>query len=206
MLINAKILKNVIMFDYEDANNIDVLLAYIHSYKNVYVGGWYFHVPALVKKFKDVFINKYTLKRNYYENNELLKRINQIKSNQIVVGVHIRRGDYKIFNDGKWYFDDNVYAKYMNNLRNEIKKYLHQECIFIIFSNELTTFKENDNTYISNNEWFIDQYLMSKCDFLIGPPSTFSMWANFIGKNKIYNINDDSGNIELNQFHYMLKG
>lgn len=61
---------------------------------------------------------------------------------------------------------------------------------------------ENDNIKKSTNEWYIDHFLMSKCDYLIGPPSTFTMWASYIGKVKYYHIENDSGEIRLSDFKY----
>lgn len=45
---------------------------------------------------------------------------------------------------------------------------------------------------------------MSKCDYLNGPPSTFTLWASYMGRVKYYQIKDNTGNIYINDFSYCL--
>ena len=123
----------------------------------------------------------------------------------IVVDIYIlggRRRDYKKHQGGKYYFSDKVYQEYMNQLGIEVSNKLSKQALFIIFSDEITGFQENSYTLISDNEWYLDHLIMSKCDFLIGPPSTFTIWASYIGKNKYFHIKDDSGEIDLKRFSY----
>lgn len=117
-----------------------------------------------------------------------------------VIGVHVRRGDYKTWADGKYFFSDEVYEKYMDNLEQKIKQANGKRVKFIVFSNENISFKESDRILISLNEWYVDQYLMSICDYLVGPPSTFSAWASYVGSVKYFHIVDSSGVVELNDF------
>ena len=59
------------------------------------------------------------------------EKINEIKkSNEIIVGVHIRRGDYKAFHDGQWFYSDEEYSKWMKILSGKAN------IKFVIFSNE----------------------------------------------------------------------
>jgi hypothetical protein len=131
--------------------------------------------------------------------------MNELKENDtIIIGVHIRRGDYENWQDGKYYFDDNIYKNYICTLKKEIK-HNNKKCFFIIFSNEDVLINENEYIHISTNEWYIDHFLMSKCDYLIGPPSTFILWASYIGKVKYYHIENDSGEINLNNLALQAK-
>ena len=198
-----KIYKFIKIFDTENDNYRDSLLSNPSSFKhNIYVGGWCFRVQDLTEKYQDYFIEKYTLKEKYYLNNKFINLINKTKrSNKIVVGVHIRRGDYKDWQNGKYYFNDTVYEKYIYTLK-ELFSEIKNECIFIIFSNENLLLEENEYIYKSTNEWYIDHLLMSRCDYLIGPPSTFTLWASYIGKVKYFHIENDSMNINLNDFKY----
>jgi hypothetical protein len=170
---------------------------------NIYVGGWCFRDNELTTKYQDYFICNYTLKEEYYKDNNLyLEMVNLKKNGNIIIGIHIRRGDYKLWNEGKYFFDDDVYMVYIQNMKNEIEIKYNRQCKFILFSNEPLSFVENENTYISKNNWYVDQFLMSKCDYLIGPPSTFTLWASYIGKVKCYHIEDKSGIINLENFNY----
>ena len=45
-----------------------------------------------------------------------------------------------------------------------------------------------------------DHYLMSRCDYIVGPPSTFSMWASYIGKAKYCHIRSGTDAITADSF------
>ena len=36
--------------------------------------------------------------------------------------------------------------------------------------------------FVSNGSWIDDQIALQKCDLLIGPPSTFTMWASYLSE------------------------
>jgi len=167
---------------------------------NVYVSDWYFKAYDLTKKYQDEFICKYQLKQKYYVDNLLYKIIIDYKKNKdiFIVGVHIRRGDYKFWQDGKYYFSDDIYLKYIDGINNMLK----HKCVFVIFSNENICIKKEKKFFHSKNKWYVDHFLMSKCDMLIGPPSTFTLWASYMGKVKYFHIKDDSGKIHLDDFKY----
>ena len=120
----------------------------------------------------------------------------------IIVGVHIRRGDYKYYRNGIFYYDDSVYLKYMKSIEIKINDSLKKECFFVIFSDETVTIKGVKNMIVSKNKWYIDHMLMGKCDLLIGPPSTFTLWASYIGKVKYFYIQNKSGGIDFDDFVY----
>jgi hypothetical protein len=191
---------NIISFDDENNNNV---LPSPPPESDIYVSGWYFRVDNLTKKYQDFFIKKYSLKEKYFKNNILFNKIIELKErNRFVIGIHIRRGDYKTWMNGQYYFDDSVYLKYMQNVKTIINQINRQECSFIIFSNDIISINETENIYISRNTWYIDHLLMSKCNLLIGPPSTFTLWASYIGKIKYFQIANDSGEIKVDDFKY----
>lgn len=111
------------------------------------------------------------------------KLINEIKDNDsILVGVHVRRGDYRTFNNGAWYYTDEEYAKWMKNLSKG------QRVKFVLFSNEpldLAKFTENNIEVVKmEGDAVEDLCCMSKCDYIMGPPSTYSWWAAMYGNCK----------------------
>ena len=36
--------------------------------------------------------------------------------------------------------------------------------------------------FLSNGSWKEDQIILQSCDIILGPPSTFSMWASYISQ------------------------
>ena len=49
-----------------------------------------------------------------------------------------------------------------------------------------------------------DVYALSQCDYILGPPSTFSMWASFIGDVPLRIVKYANENITLDQFSPIL--
>lgn len=174
-----------------------MLLEAFEKYDTVFVSGWYFRVSELVEKHHAKLVEKYSLKPQFYENNDFYKKIIGLKSKgNTLIGVHIRRGDYKKWENGKYYFDDETYEKYMNAFSQKRSKENVKDRVFIVFSNEKVSFEETQNLLISKETWFIDHKIMSICDYLIGPPSTFTLWANYIGNNALFYIHDKTGELE----------
>lgn len=98
-----------------------------------------------------------------------------------VIGVHIRRGDYKNWEGGKYYYELSDYADTMRSLS---LLYKDKKLAFFISTNEqfddsefsgLTLCKFNNTTAAH------DLHTLSLCDRIIGPLSTFSRWASWYG-------------------------
>jgi hypothetical protein len=174
----------------------DILLSSFERYRRVYVDGWFFF-HELSKKYEAVFRIKYGLKERYYIGNKLYSKVMELKKDKkIIIGVHIRRGDYQQFNGGKYYYSDEIYRKFILNMKGITDK----ESVIIIFSNDIVRFDEDDKLIISKEEWYIDQHIMSICDYLIGTPSTFTRWASYMGQVKCYHIEEESKEIAMDAF------
>jgi len=189
----------------EVENASDYVFNEFKKRNNIFIGGFNFRFPELTEKYQSLFMEKYALKKEFYENNELVKEFLRKKDGKTAVGIHIRRGDYKIWENGKYYFEDDVYRKYMDGFASIIRANFGKKCMFLICSNEKTSFENDESILVSTEEWFIDQYLLSKCDYIIAPIGTFSRWAAFIGKTKVFNISNDSGDISLDNFEYCVE-
>lgn len=100
----------------------------------------------------------------------------------LLIGVHVRRGDYKSFVEGRYYFDDSVYRREMQRVMDFWKDCVNK--MFLVFSDENvdeTSFAGLPCRFIHGTA-VEDQWMMSQCDYLMGPPSTFSAWASFMGR------------------------
>lgn len=127
---------------------------------------------------------------------------------EIWVGVHVRRGDYSEWEGGKYFYGDEVYVRVVG----ELLECLNVNCLikkvrFMLFSNEdvsgLAKILHELHIlygYSPNNTDVQDQHLMSECDYLIGPPSTFTMWASFMGKVPLLQVERPDQSILLCDF------
>ena len=133
------------------------------------------------------------------------------RDNDLVVGIHIRHGDYKTFWDGRYYYTLEEYHQFMLQI-----KALHPDkrVAFFISSNEqfdVSTF-EGCRCYRFGKEPsgdMLDLHTLSLCDRILGPWSTYSRWASFIGevplcfiKQNNQQLSDQDFSIVTDFFHF----
>jgi hypothetical protein len=136
-----------------------------------------------------------------------IEKVNDIISRQrskfdVIIGVHIRRGDYRYFKQGAYLFDDQAYHQYMIQLE-KIFRDRGKTVTFILCSDEpinIENFKSVNSFYIKQPNLIEDLYALSVCDYLIGPPSTFSMWASFYGKVPLQVLKTSKDTLSLAEF------
>lgn len=160
---------------------------YIRNNKFIFLVGWQFRNSDLLIKHKQDIIHLFQPTFEIYKT--LQKKISEYKSNyQNIIAVHIRRGDYINFEHGRYFYDLNVYEDWIQHLEKYI--FTDKKNLYLVFSNEkIETLNLKNITYqIEKNTDIEDLYLMSLCNYIIGPPSTFSMWASFYGDVPLYMV------------------
>lgn len=111
--------------------------------------------------------------------------VNEMRAtSDLVIGVHIRRGDYATWNDGRFFFSLEDYYQFMQRIK---ELYKNKRISFFISSNENFSLDIFDgcNCRRFDNESsgaILDLYTLSLCDRIIGPFSSYSRWASFIGE------------------------
>ncbi len=102
-----------------------------------------------------------------------------------VVGVHARRGDYATYLDGIHYHSWESYLHWANQTKQILKKSGKKNIGIAICSDEMppSSVPNNEDVYFSsNNDFMVDIHLLSKCDYNLGPPSSFGTWISWFGK------------------------
>lgn len=129
----------------------------------------------------------------------------------IVVGVHIRHGDYKTFCNGSFYYTIEDYHRFMKKIQN---LYHDKRVAFFISSNEIFELNQFDDCkcyrfFHEPSGDILDLHTLSLCDRIIGPWSTYSRWASFIGevplcfiKHKDQELHHDSFSIVKDFYHF----
>lgn len=120
----------------------------------------------------------------------------------VTVGVHIRRGDYKHYKDGRYYYGQEDYRRFMlqmEGLLGEVGKAVR----FFLASNERIDTGGFDGLDVfaqDGTDMMVDLYGLSACDYIIGPPSTYSQWASFYGKKPLLMIYSRDTVLRLGDF------
>jgi hypothetical protein len=154
----------------------------------VLIQGWLFqerlhlakHAPEIREFFRPAGV---------YEGRvvELLKNIR--RECDVLVGVHIRHGDYRSFQGGKYFFEVSQYVALMKQVE---ALFDNKRIAFLICSNERYDLRafSGVNAFFSTGHPLEDMYGLSGCDYIFGPPSTFSLWASFYGQVPLFHIDD----------------
>lgn len=121
------------------------------------------------------------------------------EGSDILVGVHVRRGDYDTFQGGKFFYDAKDYARVMREVE---ALFAGRRVRFLVCSNvalDASEFAPSRVAFGPGHE-LEDMYCFARCDYLVGPPSTYTMWASFYGGVPLYMIDDPEARVSLESF------
>jgi len=171
----------------------------LHQKNITFVHGWLFKGGPLIKKHQETVRSFFSPIRTIRENVTSFIE-SQKRNSEILVGVHIRRGDYKTFKNGIYYYSNEQYIGCMQHMANLFEG---KRVRFVLCSNEsLDSFRCDDIDFVCSTLDFVeDLYLLSECNYIIGPPSTFSIWASFYGKAPYYHIENIDEKFFLSNFN-----
>ena len=99
----------------------------------------------------------------------------------ILIGVHIRQGDYRTYCDGLMFYTTAEYVEVMASLTKQLPD---RTVRFLICSNErqpLSAFEGLD-VLMSDEIPVVDMYALACCDYIVGPNSSFSSGHHFMVK------------------------
>lgn len=103
------------------------------------------------------------------------------QSADVVVGVHIRHGDYRTFAGGQFFFPAERYRRWMDQARELLAP---NRVAFVLCSDE-----EHDPEHWRGltvvrgpGQPVSDLFTLAGCDYLLGPPSTFTYFASYYGQ------------------------
>jgi len=153
-----------------------------------FVHGWLFRDYSNLGKHADK-VRKFFEPLDIFQNNvtKLVKKIR--KESDILIGVHIRQEDYKNFLNGRYFYGIEDYMEIMKKIEN---LFFNKKIAFLICSNSKQSEKNFSgfHSFFGTGHLIEDLYSLAQCDYIIGPPSTYSMWASFYGKVPLYRIFD----------------
>lgn len=117
----------------------------------------------------------------------------------VLVGVHIRQGDYGAHLGGRYLFGINVFTSFMRDIESLMP---NKRVGFLVCSNVQLNpkdFVEHTVTF-GPNHFVEDMYSFAACDYILGPPSTYTLWACLYGGARLYFIQTPEANLSMDDF------
>lgn len=144
------------------------------------VEGWYVRFYDLFLKYRDDIVRLF----QFNDDVEAAARRKMIEASpqpSIALGLHIRRGDYRSFYDGRFFYSD---EQYVSLVQRFAALFPGKAVTVYICGND----PQLDRDYYRRNlpqlnvafpdgNQAEDLCLFSHCDYLIGPPSTYTLVA-----------------------------
>ena len=165
------------------------------KHRHIVVSGWYARWYDLFLKYRDEICDLFTLDAQYTEPvRQKMSKTEKGTTSQYVVrlGVHIRRGDYAQWADGAYFYDDDVYANYINRFAQLMEG---REVQVYLSTNDPAVNAEQFQEKCSQvHIHFLqgsapeDLFMLSECDYVIGPPSTYSLVATMYRDIPLYRM------------------
>jgi hypothetical protein len=164
----------------------------------VFVYGWRYRAPELVRRHAEKIRAFF---RPVEEHEQAAARaVEMLRRNaDVVVGVHIRQGDYAGWKGGNYLFPT---ARYVEWMREMAGLFPGQRVAFLVCSNEPQAAEQFAGLTIGPGPGTAmgDLYALAGCDYLLGPLSSFTQWASFYGNKPLFHLRDKNARIERDQF------
>lgn len=111
---------------------------------------------------------------------DLLGSISEVS---LVVGLHVRRGDYAKWLDGQHYHSWEQYAKWLSQTHKILLRQGHKPT-YLLCSDETPPSDVFSPlpVIVGQRNPMTDLYALASCKLMLGPPSSFGSWASFYGE------------------------
>jgi hypothetical protein len=170
----------------------------IREAKVVFVHGFHFRAPGWVKLHAEK-IRAYfrPIAKHERASRQAVDRLREHAD--VVVGVHIRRGDYAGWAGGKYFFPVSRYAAWMHELAEQFPG---RKVSFLVCSNEPLDAQEFSGLSVgfAAGSPVEDIYALAGCDYVMGALSSFTQWASFYGGKPLLHLRDSKDRIEREKF------
>jgi hypothetical protein len=164
----------------------------------VFVHGWNFRAPNYLRRQARAVRDYFRPAAEY----ELASRkaVEPLREQaEIVVGVHIRHGDYRVWRGGKYFFPVSRYAAWMAEFA---ARFPGRKVGFLVCSDGPRQTQEFPGLSVSLGAGSSvgDLYALARCDYIFGPVSSFSQWASYYGDVPLLQVADSQDRLDPERF------
>lgn len=166
----------------------------LFNHKHIVATGWSACWYDLFLKYKNEIISLFQFDERVRKTPDLLLNRSPKSKCDLRIGIHIRRGDYRKWNNGRYFYSD---QQYIDVIRKFLILHKEQTVQLFVCGNDpdldeaafQEAFSEVSICFPKGNPGE-DLYLLSQCDRLIGAPSTFTLVASMYRDVPLYWIED----------------
>ncbi len=172
-------------FDGSDNHQIETLQAH----KHILATGWIVRFQDLFEKYRKEITDLFDFSDKV--KNAVEKRMSGDAPGTIRLGVHVRRGDYATWMGGKFFFND---TQFINVIQQTIRLHPNKQVVVYICSNDPKLDQEKfrrelpmaSAVYFPGGSPAEDLCLLSNCDYIMGPPSSFTLIASMYHDSPLF--------------------
>lgn len=165
----------------------DLLPVVTRTQKFIFLQGWQFQDPDDLRRHGS-YIRAYFRPARPHDQRirETVGAVRRSLRTDVLVGVHIRHGDLRGTPD---FFSRSEYRLVMRAIE---KAFEPRSVGFLIVSDQAQPARdfESMRACLLTGTAVEDMYSLAQCDYIVGPRSTFSMWASFHGETPLYRLTD----------------
>ena len=151
--------------------------------------GWLFRSESLLRQHADAVRSHFQIAQPHRDRvDRLIASIR--RGADVIVGVHIRHGDYATFMNGRYFYSVQQYAAAMQSIAQQLPG---KRIAFLVCSNVKVERSDFGDLQVHFGPGHIieDMYAMAEADLLVGPPSTYTGWASFYGNVPLLEMRTD---------------
>jgi hypothetical protein len=164
----------------------------------VFVYGWIFRAPEAMRRQAEK-VRAYFRPIEEYEraSSEAVARLR--RTAEVVIGVHVRQEDYRRWRKGTCFFTMPQYAAWMSELAGQFPG---QRVAFLVCSDEPRRADEFPGLTVGFGPGSAmgDLYALAKCDYILGPLSSYSQWASFYGNKPLHQLSGGNDRLDRGKF------
>jgi len=151
-------------------------------HRNIVVSGWFVRYYDLFLKYRAEICDLFTIDSEFTEPVKAKMSAAEAGCKNVVrLGVHIRRGDYAVWKNGIYCYSDEQYAEF---IRHFAMMFPDKDVHVYLSTNDMSISAERysqlsgvKHVHLLGGSPANDLFMLSDCDYIIGPPSTFSLVA-----------------------------
>jgi hypothetical protein len=178
--------------------NSQAFLNALEAHRVVLVQDWFFRNGLNCERHRDAICSYFTPWETH------LAAVRAVvdpvrRRDRLLVGVHVRRTDYQWFKDGRFFYSHAQYRSLMESVQHI---YPDREVTFLVCSDEPVPQDEFAGLDVVRGpgQELEDLYALAGCDLILGPPSTYTLWASYYGEVPRYSISDPAEPVTRDSF------